>query len=146
MLREVDKDEPLLHKVYEMWDVMIEQIQSIVLHVYRKVIPFIVDKKAFFARIHKILVERWDKSNTPLHCMAHALNPKYYTDKWINDAPGRVAPNLDNELSKYRRTCIERLFGDAADATIKRRALNEYTAFSVGDFSSEGADAREDEH
>ncbi|GAV68740.1 LOW QUALITY PROTEIN: Dimer_Tnp_hAT domain-containing protein, partial [Cephalotus follicularis] len=25
--------------------------------------------------VHEILIDRWNKNNTPLHCLAHALNP-----------------------------------------------------------------------
>ncbi|CAN7119656.1 unnamed protein product [Brassica rapa subsp. narinosa] len=48
MIRFCDTDKPCLHLVYEMWDSMIE----------------------------KILVDRWTKNNTPLHCLAHSLNPR----------------------------------------------------------------------
>jgi len=32
------------------------------------------DEKSSFYDVHKILVDRWNKSNTPLHCLAHSLN------------------------------------------------------------------------
>ncbi|GFY97473.1 hypothetical protein Acr_12g0000140 [Actinidia rufa] len=48
----------------------------------------------------------WNKSNTPLHCMAHSLVPKYYCDAWLNDGGGNgvtwVAPHEDHEVSINR--------------------------------------------
>ena len=35
------------------------------------------DEIEFYNVVHKILVDRWNKNNTPLHCLAHALNPRY---------------------------------------------------------------------
>ena len=31
----------------------------------------------FYDVVYEILVARWIKNNTPLHCLAHSLNPKY---------------------------------------------------------------------
>ncbi|KAG5584582.1 hypothetical protein H5410_045016 [Solanum commersonii] len=41
---------------------------------------------------------RWNKSSTPLHCMAHSLVPKYYHESWLQGENGiqKLAPNEDN--------------------------------------------------
>ena len=31
----------------------------------------------FYQVVYQILVDRWAKNNTPLHCLAHSLNPRY---------------------------------------------------------------------
>ncbi|XP_049935506.1 uncharacterized protein LOC116258805 isoform X2 [Nymphaea colorata] len=141
MLREVYKDEPMLHKVYEMWDNMIKQIQFIVFEHEKKNIG--LDNSEFFDRIHSILVEKWDKSNTPLHCMAYSLNPKYYTKKWLEGTVGRVCPNQDHEISKNRISCMERLY---TDPYVRKQVTSEYARFCIGNFDSlDAVVAREDE-
>lgn len=67
MLRACDTDKPTLHLIYDMWDTMIERVK---LAIYTHERIHLDDV------IHKILVDRWNKKNTPLHCLAHALNPR----------------------------------------------------------------------
>ena len=73
MLRAADTDRPTLHLVYDMWDTMIEKV---------KVIKFLHEGKqegevsTFYNVVYDILIDRWTKNCTPLHCMAHSLNPK----------------------------------------------------------------------
>ncbi|KAI9196337.1 hypothetical protein LWI28_023056 [Acer negundo] len=81
------------------------------------------------------LVYEWTESSTPLHCLAYSLNPRYYSNKWLKDAPGRVAPHQDFKIAKERKKCLERYFSNAEE----RRSVNkEYAEFSLysEDFSS----------
>ena len=73
MLRFCDTDKPSLHLVYEMWDSMIEKVK---MAIYRHEGKLESEESDFYAIVHQILVERWAKSNTPLHCLAHSLNPR----------------------------------------------------------------------
>ncbi|KAF7146994.1 hypothetical protein RHSIM_Rhsim03G0186400 [Rhododendron simsii] len=34
--------------------------------------------------VHQIVVERWNRMNIPLHCLAYVLVPKYYTHSWLS--------------------------------------------------------------
>eukprot|EP00253_Pinus_taeda_P035840 PITA_35840 len=62
-----------------------------------------------------ILVSRWDKNCTPLHCLAHSLNPKYYNDEWLNGGPSRRFPShMDDEISKGRKDAFRQVFQDRA--------------------------------
>lgn len=70
MLRKADTDQPCLHLVYEWWDEMIEKIRVAISKG-----PHTGDSK-FYQVVHDVLVERWNKSNTSLHCLAHSLNPR----------------------------------------------------------------------
>lgn len=94
-----------------------------------------IGRSSFFDAIHQILEGRWNKSNTPLHCMAHSLVPKYYCDAWLNDGGGngdgvtRVAPHEDHEVSINRSKCFKRLFPNQTDL---RKVYTEYGAFSTG--------------
>jgi len=35
-----------------------------------------VEHSSFFEIVNSILIDRWTKSNTSLHCLAHYLNPR----------------------------------------------------------------------
>ncbi|GAV59120.1 DUF659 domain-containing protein [Cephalotus follicularis] len=72
MLRLCDTDKPCLHLVYDMWDTMIEKVKKAIYFKESK----LADKESpLYQVVHSILVDRWNKNNTPLHCLAHALNP-----------------------------------------------------------------------
>ena len=73
MLRAADTDKPCLHLIYEMWDSMIEKVKSIIFN-REGLGP--LDSSPFFDTIDGILQQRWLKSSTPLHCLAHSLNPR----------------------------------------------------------------------
>ena len=73
MLRFCDTDKPCLHLVYDMWDTMIEKVK---LAIYKQERKRLRESSTFYDVVHKILVDRWTKNNTPLHCMAHSLNPR----------------------------------------------------------------------
>ncbi|XP_074287726.1 uncharacterized protein LOC141612878 [Silene latifolia] len=97
-LRFTDTDTPCLHMVYDMWDSMIEDVRSIILKHEEK--DLISGKSAFFDAIQIVFETRWNKSNTPLLCLAHSLVPKYYCQNWLdggNSLTPRVAPNEDQE-------------------------------------------------
>ena len=81
MLRSADIDGPKLHLIYDMWDSMIEKVKKVIFEHEGK--DLISGQSIFFDTIHDILVARWNKSNTPLHCMAHSLVPKYYHESWL---------------------------------------------------------------
>jgi len=96
MVRAADTNKPCLHLIYEMWDTMIEKVKNVIYR-YEGKEPH--EESTFYSAVQDILVSRWTKSNTPLHCLAHSLNPKYYTEAWINEVPNRQAPHNDEEIS-----------------------------------------------
>ncbi|XP_062199858.1 uncharacterized protein LOC133902258 [Phragmites australis] len=112
MLRAADTDKPCLHLVYEMWDSMIEKVRVCI---YRK--EGIVDggTSVFFDVVQSILLSRWGKSNTPLQCLAHSLNPRYYNPAWLNEVSGRVSPNNDVEINTERNKYFRKFFPDPDD-------------------------------
>ncbi|KAG5528874.1 hypothetical protein RHGRI_029512 [Rhododendron griersonianum] len=75
--RACDTDKPTLHLIYDMWDTMIEKVKCAI---YKHEEKHLEDESEFYDVVHKILVDRWNKNNTPLHCLAHALNPRYFDD------------------------------------------------------------------
>ncbi|KAL3830829.1 hypothetical protein ACJIZ3_019631 [Penstemon smallii] len=73
MLRFCDTDQHCLHLVYEMWDSMIRDVKKII---YAHEMKSEGQESSFWNVVRIILEERWSKSSTPLHCLAHSLNPR----------------------------------------------------------------------
>ncbi|KAL3849343.1 hypothetical protein ACJIZ3_011225 [Penstemon smallii] len=72
MLRVCDTDKPCLHLVYGMWDSMILQVKK---KIYARENRMDFEESSFWDVVKQILEDRWNKSNNPLHCLAHSLNP-----------------------------------------------------------------------
>ncbi|KAF5800582.1 putative HAT dimerization domain, ribonuclease H-like superfamily [Helianthus annuus] len=81
-------------EIYEKMDNMVGEIKDVM-----------KDNKyaGYFEEINQIVLARWDKMSIPLHCLAHALNPRFYDKHYLQKlAPcdvKRKAPNLDVEVS-----------------------------------------------
>ncbi|KAL9669687.1 hypothetical protein QQ045_007235 [Rhodiola kirilowii] len=135
MIRVCDTNKPCLHLVYEMWDVMIEKVKKAIYeHGHTK--DF--DTSTFYEAVYKILSARWAKSNTPLHCLAYSLNPKYYGNEWLGEDLARKPPHSDDEVSKERRMCFKRLFPCHEEYD---KVLTEFGNFSLGRGSFGDSDA-----
>lgn len=74
VLRRGDTDKPCLHLIYEMWDSMIEKVKAAIYRHERKQED---EESRFYTVVYGILIDRWTKNCTPLHCLAHCLNPRY---------------------------------------------------------------------
>ncbi|KAH7650939.1 Ribonuclease H-like protein, partial [Dioscorea alata] len=95
MLWVMDTNKPTLHLVYEMWNTMIEKVKkTIYIHEHRQ----LEERSTFYEVIYAILIDRWTKSSTPLHCMGLSLNPRYYSNEWLNEVPNRLTPHRDAEI------------------------------------------------
>jgi len=113
LLRVADTDKPILGEVYEGWDSMIESVRSIILQ--SECPEYETSASAFCDTIQDILVSRWDKNCIPLHCLAHSLNPKYYSHEWLNGGPSRrFPPHMDGEISQGRKEAFRRIYQDSA--------------------------------
>ncbi|XP_073137192.1 uncharacterized protein [Henckelia pumila] len=119
MLRKADTYQPCLYLVYEWWDEMIEKMRVAISKG-----PQRGDSK-FYEVVHNILVERWNKSNTPLHCLAHSLYPK---------SSNRLPPHRDIEVSRERKKCIKKYYSNTSE---RRNVNEEFASFSaaIDDFS-----------
>ncbi|GJN23720.1 hypothetical protein PR202_gb11393 [Eleusine coracana subsp. coracana] len=124
MLRAADTDKPCLHLIYEMWDSMIEKVKSIILN-KEGLGP--LDTSPFFSTIDDILQQRWLKSSTPLHCLAHSLNPRYYCQQWLSEVPGRIPPHEDGEISEERNACFKKFFPIADDLRKIKKQFADYS-------------------
>ncbi|XP_075675180.1 uncharacterized protein LOC142644454 [Castanea sativa] len=106
MLRVADTDAPILHKVYEIWDSMIENVKK---EIYRQEGKEEYEESPFYDVVNAILIER------------------YYTNQWLEEVRGRVAPHKDAELSTERNKCLKRLFPDIDD---RKNVTMEFGLFS----------------
>ncbi|XLR37763.1 hypothetical protein S83_022423, partial [Arachis hypogaea] len=106
VLRSIDTDAPTLHLVHEMWDLMIKKVKKDE-----------QESSYFYNVVHSILVQRWTKSSTNLHCLAHSEDPK------------RVSPHQDIEITNERVKCLKRYFSDEKE---KRKVNIEFASFSNG--------------
>ncbi|KAM0877623.1 hypothetical protein ACQ4PT_035393 [Festuca glaucescens] len=70
----------------------------------------------------------WAKGNNPLHCMAHSLNPKYYSAKWLAQDKNREPPHKDDKVSKMRLKCFRKFFPIEEQLA---KVKEEYTRFST---------------
>ncbi|CAM8975293.1 unnamed protein product [Rhodiola kirilowii] len=90
MIRVCDSDKPCLHLVYEMWDVMIAKVNKVIYeHEHIENEDFEFASSNFYDVVHKIRVACWGKSSTPLHCLAHSLHPRYYSNEWLVEDSAR---------------------------------------------------------
>ncbi|KAJ1415465.1 Zinc finger, BED-type [Sesbania bispinosa] len=117
MLRSCDTDEPSLHLVYEKWDSMIEKVK---LAIYQHEGKELNEHSSFYEVVYGVLIFRWTKSNTPLHCLAHSLNPR------------------DNEICVGRNKCLRTYFPESKD---RIEVTQEFVKFSsaaedLGQFDS----------
>ncbi|XP_050378196.1 uncharacterized protein LOC126795396 [Argentina anserina] len=137
MIRMTDLDRPCLHLVYEWWDVMIEKVRNAI---YKPKFASVLAEKdvevdRFYDVVYSILIHRWTRSSTSLHCLAHSLNPRYYSSQWLEEVPNRVAPHRDPELNNERRKCLQKLF---PDSQVRNKVMEEFAYFSLnmGDYST----------
>ncbi|KAK8332601.1 hypothetical protein V6Z11_A10G151100 [Gossypium hirsutum] len=117
MLRIMDTDKPTLHLVYEI--------------IYRHEGKKGDERSIFYEVEYFILIDRWTKSNTPLHCMADSLNLKYYCSDWLNEVlnevPNRLPPQKDVEISKERNKCLRIYFPSTEE---RKMVFQEFARFS----------------
>ena len=104
MLRFVDMDHPCMGEIYDGIDSMIESIKTIINAKEQ-------DPTETFKEVHAHLIERWNKMTTPLHLLAFALTPKYYSAE-ILSLPRRVPPYRDVEVSEGYKAAFSRIFPD----------------------------------
>ena len=75
---------PNLGEVYEGIDSMIEKIRLVINAKENGPNEF------FYREVKDILTKRWNKMTTPLHLLAYAVNPKYYTAELLRSRKKRT--------------------------------------------------------
>ena len=93
LLQFADMYQPILADVYEGWDSMIESMRTIVIE--NECPEYETSAENLWSTLQDILISRWEKNCTPLHCLAHSLNPKFYSQELINGGPSHRVPSSD---------------------------------------------------
>ena len=84
--------------------------------------------------VYHILIAKWDKNCTPLHCLAHSLNPRFYSHEWINGGTSpRFPPHMDGEISQGRKVAFKRMYHDRASLEEVEEGFIEFST-STGRF------------
>jgi hypothetical protein len=97
LLRDADTDRPFLGEIYDGMDTMVEKTVEIITQEAPTLLFVEVD---FVEHVRSIIVTNWNGFNTPLHTLAHALNPKFYDKEFIALRNGkRKAPHKDKEVA-----------------------------------------------
>ena len=79
--------------------------------------------------MQKIIVDRWNSFNTPLHTLAHALNPRFYDEELIAQCNGkRKAPHKDREVASGVKKALMRIF----PVDLHREVKEEFVSFVAG--------------
>ncbi|RZC17078.1 Malate dehydrogenase 1, glyoxysomal [Glycine soja] len=125
-LRRTDTEASSLHLVYEMWDSMIEKVKNAIYQYERKEES---EGSTFYEVVHSISIDRWTKSSTHLHCLAHSLNLRYYSHEWLSEDSNRVPPHQDMKLTRERSKCFKRFF---LDVDVRSKVNIELVNFSDG--------------
>ena len=103
MIRYTDKDRPCLGEVYDGVDPMIEDIRAIINEKEQD-----LDEK-LFKELQVIMVERWNKMTTPLHLLAFALSPRFYSQVVLKESSTGVAPYKGPEVAQVYKAALRRL-------------------------------------
>lgn len=135
-----DGEGPKMGEVYERMDNMLGEIKDVMTQED-------FAHKNDFSVVNRIIQNRWEKMNVPLHCLAFALCPRFYDQEYLKKpAPGgmpRVAPNKDKEVMTGVLEAFQRISEDEAE----RKLLSEqFTAFHMkkGMFALPGVQADAD--
>ncbi|KAJ0976381.1 hypothetical protein J5N97_018346 [Dioscorea zingiberensis] len=102
MLKFTDQDGPLIGEVCERMDDMLGEIKD-----------NLQGQEDVFMVVKQKILGRWNKASMPLQCLAHALNPKYYDDEYLQlPAPGgtkRCKPDLDDAIFEGAQSAIYKM-------------------------------------
>jgi hypothetical protein len=92
---------------------MIESMRTIILQ--NESPEYGIPTKIFFTIIQDILINRWNKNCTPLHCLAHSLNLKYYNSELLSGGTSSgFPPHMDHKLLEGRKEAFRWLYHDRA--------------------------------
>lgn len=87
------------------------------------------DQPEMISEVEKLVMKRWDKANFPLIMLSYVLNPKYYSESWLqsNGSPKRSKPHADPFVQSVYLSAISKLTS-AQDASVIRKQLSDFTS------------------
>ncbi|XP_059069104.1 uncharacterized protein LOC131859411 [Cryptomeria japonica] len=121
MIRYADTDRPCLGEIYDGMDCMVEKIKEVI---NRKEND---PTETFFKVVQKIVVDRWNKMTTPLHLLAFALTPKFYSAEMLA-TPRRVPPYRDAEVASGYRVAFKKIYQDEETRNIVMREFGQFVS------------------
>ncbi|XP_059066852.1 uncharacterized protein LOC131035275 [Cryptomeria japonica] len=121
MIRYADTDRPCLGEIYDGMDCMVEKIKEVI---NRKEND---PTETFFKVVQKIVVDHWNKMTTPLHLLAFALTPKFYSAE-ILATPRRVPPYRDAEVASGYRAAFKKIYQDEETRNIVMREFGQFVS------------------
>lgn len=80
VVRRNNTEASCLHLVYGMWDSMIEDVKQVI-HKHERISN--IEESTYHHVVHAIFIDRWTKSSTHLHFLAHSINPTLLSFKLI---------------------------------------------------------------
>ncbi|XP_057859814.2 uncharacterized protein LOC131068603 [Cryptomeria japonica] len=122
VIRYTDMDRPCIGEIYDGIDSMLEKIKVTIKGKEND------PQEKFFKELEAIVVERWNKMTTPLHLLAYALTPKYYSNQFL-DKPRRIPPWRDLEVSDGYKAAFLRLY---LDDDLRDVVTSEFIEFANG--------------
>ncbi|KAK3003766.1 hypothetical protein RJ639_019604 [Escallonia herrerae] len=121
MIRFFDSDKAIIGEVYEQMDTMLGLIKDELL-----------DDFLVYDLVHDFVVERWDKMNLPLHCLAYVLVPKYSLLlgflSLLQGAKKGKKPHFDIEVQKGYFQALERLITDPTESGLVRQQISDFVS------------------
>ncbi|CAH1452857.1 unnamed protein product [Lactuca virosa] len=107
-----------------------ELMKEFINEIGHQIVVQIITDNAANCKVAGEIIEmaRWAKNNTPLHCLANSLHPRYYSDAWLLEDSTRCAPHRDGEISQERMKCFRRLFPNDDEYN---KVLDEYVMLSI---------------
>ena len=122
LFRNADTNQPFLGEVYDGMDSMVEKTMEIISQESPQLL--FVDSQ-FSELIKRIIVDRWNNFNIPLHTLAHALNPKFYDEELIAQSNGkRNSPHKDREVANGVKKALMRIFPAHLHMEVKEEFAN----------------------
>ncbi|KAK1320312.1 hypothetical protein QJS10_CPA03g00358 [Acorus calamus] len=110
MIKFIDQEGPLIGELYDNMENMIVEIRDNL-------------REAEFdihSNVDKIVHNRWNKVDAPLHCLAHALTPKYYDEEFLQYAAPGVRksgpPDQDIDIMDGAMDAIFKMHSDIDQA------------------------------
>ncbi|XP_059076140.1 uncharacterized protein LOC131875543 [Cryptomeria japonica] len=121
MIRYVDTDRPCLGEIYDGMDCMVEKIREVI---KRKVND---PTETFFKVVQNIIVDRWNKMTNPLHLLAFALTPKFYSAEMLA-TPRRVPPYRDAEVASGYRAAFKKIYQDEETRNVVMKEFGQFVS------------------
>ncbi|XP_024164304.1 uncharacterized protein LOC112171337 [Rosa chinensis] len=113
LIKYCDGDGQKMGEVYERMDNMLGEIREAMSS---------GPLSKYFPQVEKIVLQRWQKMNYPIHCVGYALTPRFYDREYLSKkAPGgliRQSPNQGVEVITSLMEAFDKISEDGGEAEL----------------------------